>query len=277
MKQLFTIAILTLSCGILHAQERQTPQPGTGKQQILTPKEYTHIFLLMGQSNMAGYGRMLPEDKQPVKGIYYLPTKGAIQWKPASHPLHNRLRSDRFGLGLPFAKTYLSKHPGVSVCLIPVAWGGAPISKLNKGTQVYADAIKKAQFAAKQGTIKGILWHQGESDSVNDTLSNGYEKKLHQLIADLRKDLGSPQLPFIVGNLGEWYGQGRNPQHQRGIKRIKGILAQLPSKVTNTAFVPSHGLQYYDPRHKVHFKRESYIEFGKRYAAAFDKLSTNTK
>jgi hypothetical protein len=60
---------------------------------------------------------------------------------------------------------------------------------LKKGAEVYADAIRKAHFAMSQGTIKGVLWHQGESDTVRQVDADSYERKLHQLVANLRKDL----------------------------------------------------------------------------------------
>ncbi len=52
------------------------------------------------------------------------------------------------------------------------------------------------------GTIKGVLWHQGESDCFKGDRPDTYEGKLHQLIADVREDLKMPDLPFIVGDLG---------------------------------------------------------------------------
>ena len=73
-----------------------------------------HIFILMGQSNMSGYGKLLPEDSVPVQNIYSIPTicENVFEWKPAAHPLHNRLGSDRFGLGLPFCQRVLEKSSG---------------------------------------------------------------------------------------------------------------------------------------------------------------------
>lgn len=234
-----------------------------------------HVFILMGQSNMSGFGRILPEDKKPVPHVVKLPTKGGIRWEPAAHPLHNRLRSDRFGLGLPFAKEYLKDKPGVVVGLIPVAWGGAPIDMLKKSTPTYSDVIKKARFAKTRGVIKGVLWHQGESDTVSRTRTDSYEKKLHQLIADLRKDVGDGHLPFIVGNLAEFYGTGPGhsaPDRVKRIDRVRLILRTLPKKVANTGFVESTNCASPD-RHKVHFDRNSYVILGKRYAKVYKQMT----
>ncbi|MBN1590512.1 MAG: sialate O-acetylesterase [Pirellulales bacterium] len=234
-----------------------------------------HVFLLMGQSNMAGHGTVLPEDRKPVPRVLMLPIKGKLQWEPAAHPLHDRREFGYFGLGLPFAVEYLKDKPGVVVGLIPVARGGAPIDRLRKGTPIYADAIAKARFAAKQGTIKGVLWHQGESDTVTPARADAYEKKLHQLVADLRQDLGDGQLPFVVGNLAEFYGTGPDhakPDRVKRIDQIRKILRTLPAKVTHTGFVESTGCSSPD-QHMVHFDRASYIVLGKRYAKVFDTIA----
>jgi hypothetical protein len=242
---------------------------------IPSAKKDFHVFLLMGQSNMSGYGKLLPEDTQAVPFVLKLPTKGALEWTAAAHPLHNRLGSDRFGLGLPFAKGYLDTHPNSVVGLIPLAWGGAAIDRLDKGSPTYADAIRKATYAKTQGVIKGVLWHQGESDTVHATKADGYEKKLHQLIHDLREDLGDETLPFIVGNLAEFYGTGKahnQPERVARIDQVRKALRTLPEKVAHTGFAASTGCTSPD-QHLVHFDRASYIKLGKRYADAYAKVA----
>lgn len=241
-------------------------------------KEKFHIFLLMGQSNMAGGipGKELTdEDKTPVPGIVIRRGKG---WIPAAHPIHLGGKKNGFGLGLPFAKEYKNRHPSVTVGLVPCASGGKRIDLLRKGSNLYRAAMGKSKLASEQGTIKGVLWHQGESDTVNDERVDSYEAKLHQLIADVRADLGVKNLPFIVGNLGELYGVGENPKPDPGkvarVKKIKGILQSLPNKVEHTGFVDSNGLDYCDRPKCTHFNKEGYIILGRRYARAHHELTT---
>lgn len=231
-------------------------------------KKNFHIFLLMGQSNMAGFGKLKPGDEKAVPYVLQQLNVGKPGWKPAAHPLHNRKPTDRFGLGLPFAKEYLKGKSGVVVGLIPVAVGGAPISGLRKGG-VYADAMEKVHFALKQGTIKGILWHQGESDAINAKLAPRYEENLHGLIADCRKDIKDAMLPFIVGDLVDSWGvKGNAKKHAKNIALVRDVLRELPNKVKNTAFVESKDCSAAG----VHFKRDGYITLGKRYAEAYKKI-----
>ena len=230
---------------------------------------------------MAGYGEIMPEDTIPIERVFHIPTvnNGEYEWIPSAHPLHNRLNSDRFGLALPFVQEYQKQHPNATIGLIPVAWGGAAIDQLNKGTETYMDAISKAQHAKTKGIIKGILWHQGESDTVNDDLANSYEKKLHQLIQDLRIDLKDDQLPFIAGNLAEFYGTGKDhcaPERVKLINKVKTTLHILPEKVHHSGFVDSKGCTSID-QHNVHFDRKSYITLGKRYAEIYDQITSSNK
>ncbi|MCH5600812.1 sialate O-acetylesterase [Niabella ginsengisoli] len=238
-------------------------------QQIPKNKEKFHVFILMGQSNMAGYGTLEAADTIPVPHVFKLPTvyKESLQWQPAAHPLHNRLSSDRFGLGLPFAKQYLKHNKGITVGLIPLGWGGASINQLNKGSNVYNDFLVKLAFAKKYGTVKGVLWHQGESDTVDEEAANSYEQKLHKLTADIRKDVGDENLPIIVGNLAEFYGTSKEhnaPDRVKRINKVKQVLRNVANKIPATGFVETTGCTSIDA-HNVHFDRASYIILGKRY------------
>jgi len=201
------------------------------------------------------------------------------KWAPGAHPLHPRRpnKKNRFGPGLSFAEVYVADKPGVVVGLIPMAWGGRRIEQLGKGSEIYRDAIRHTKAAMQAGTLKGVLWHQGESDTVEQRRTDAYEKRLHRLVEDVRKDLGSPQLPFVVGNLAEFYGTGKDhkaPDRVARITRIKEILRSLPEKVPHTGFVESTGCSP-AARAKVHFDRRSCLIMGKRYAEVFAGVSAN--
>ena len=242
-------------------------------------KKDFHLFLLMGQSNMSGGVGLRAGDNQPVPRILkmlYAKEGKEPNWAHGAHPLHPRRpnRKARFGPGLSFAEAYVSDKPGAVVGLIPMAWGGRSIVQLGKGSQIYSDSIRHTKAAIQVGTLKGVLWHQGESDTVEQARTDAYEKRLHRLIEDFRKDLGSPQLPFIVGNLAEFYGTGQDhkaPDRVARITKIKGILRSLPEKVPYTGFVESTGCSPAAGA-KVHFDRKSCLLMGKRYARVYADL-----
>lgn len=53
----------------------------------------------------------------------------------------------------------------------------------------------------KYGTLKAIIWHQGEADCHHP---EAYKEKIIQLMTDLRNDLGMPDLPVVVGQIAQW-------------------------------------------------------------------------
>ena len=186
---------------------------------VPSSKEDLHLFLLMGQSNMSGGVGLAAGDTKPVPQVLkmrYAKEGEEPKWAAGAHPLHPRRpnKKARFGPGLSFAEAYLADKPGVTVGLIPMAWGGRSIAQLSKGSEIYGDAIRHTKAAMQSGTLKGVLWHQGESDTVEQTRTDAYENRLHRLTEDVRKDLGNPQLPFIVGNLAEFYGTGKRKKEE---------------------------------------------------------------
>lgn len=239
------------------------------------------VFLLMGQSNMAGHGCIRPGDPwqagdlSPVSGVIVLGGQGTVEsprprgwlyWRPAAHPLHLNQGSAGFGLGLPFARQLLEDTHATRIGLIPAAWGGAGIDVLGRGTPLYQNALHRARIAARHGTLAGVLWHQGESDAGREPLVRTHPAKLVRLIGHLREDLEDPALPFVIGDLAHFGDDRRKLEAITRRAQIRAGLRQVAEEDPRAAFVESDGLTGSD---NVHFDRASLIEFGKRYAAAF--------
>lgn len=245
--------------------------PSPAQTTSLPPKEKFHLFLLIGQSNMAGRGTVTPDDRTPPARVLMLNKAGA--WVPATDPMHFDKPIAGVGLGRSFGLAIAAANPDITVGLIPCAVGGSPIDVWKPGvrydatkTNPWDDALRRAEIALKDGTLKGILWHQGESDAKPE-LSQSYEAKLHDLIARLRATLHSPDAPFIVGQLGKFPAA---PWSEEKV-RIDRVFRELPGKVKHTAFVSAEGLTHKGDN--VHFDAESYRIFGRRYADAFLKLT----
>ena len=237
----------------------------------LPPKENFHLFLLVGQSNMAGRGVVAGSDKIPRPRVLMLTKAG--EWVPAVDPVHFDKPAAGVGLGRSFAEAIAAATPGVTIGLIPCAVGGSPIDAWTPGfyyqptqSHPWDDALRRAQLALPAGTLKGILWHQGESDS-NRELAPAYATKLHGLIARFRAELRAPTVPFIVGQLGRFAGAPWN-EFKTAVDRAH---RELPAKIPRTAFVSAEGLT--DKGDKTHFDSESCREFGRRYAEAYLKLA----
>ncbi len=251
--------LLALLVGSAVAQEASLP-----------PKEEFHLFLLVGQSNMAGRGVVETQDQTPHPRVKMLSKEGT--WVPAVDPMHFDKPAAGVGLGKTFGQMIADANPGVTIGLIPCAVGGSHIDAWKPGvyyaptqSHPWDDAMKRAAIALKSGTLKGILWHQGEGDSLPD-LAQAYEPKLHDLIARLRMELDAPDAPFIAGQMGKFDDAPWPPE--------KVIVDQahqdLAKKVPHTAFVSAEGLKHKGD--KIHFDSASFRELGRRFAAAYLRI-----
>ena len=239
------------------------------------------IFLLMGQSNMAGFGCVRaedpwqPGDRDPVPGVLSLGgqctlksaiPRGWTRWRPASHPLHLNQGSAAFGLALPFAIRLREEMPDCMIGFIPCAWGGAPIDSLGPGSPLYTNAVRRARIASEAGTLAGVLWHQGESDADLESLAPSHAAKLGALVRQLRLDLATPSLPFLIGDLGGFGDEKRKPEFVARRATVRAGLRRVATEDEHAAFIESTGLLGVDA---VHFGRSALVEFGHRYAAAY--------
>jgi hypothetical protein len=176
------------------------------------------------------------------------------------------------GLGKTFGQLIAEANPGVTIGLIPCAVGGSPIDSWQPGvfyppTKSYPwdDTAKRVAHSLPAGTIKGILWHQGESDCKPE-LASAYAPKLHDLVKRLRELVKSSDVPFIAGQMGKFDDVPWSPE----IVTVDKAHQELPKHVSNAAFVTAEGLKHKGD--KIHFDAAAYRELGKRYAEAFSKM-----
>jgi hypothetical protein len=239
--------------------------------ETLPAKDKFQLFLLVGQSNMAGRGVVEAQDKEVNPRVLMLSKEG--QWVPAVDPLHFDKSAAGVGLGKTFGNIIAKATPGVTIGLIPCAVGGSPIDAWKPGvfypatqSHPWDDMVKRVELALPAGTLKGILWHQGESDS-QPALAETYAAKLHDLVKRLRELVKSPEVPFIAGQMGMFDGVPWSPEKVM----VDKALRDLPKQVPHTAFVTAEGLHHKGD--KVHFDSKSYRELGKRYAAAYLQMT----
>ncbi len=216
------------------------------------------LFLLIGQSNMAGRGAVEPSDKATDPRIFML-TKEQ-QWVPAKDPVHFDKPVAGVGLCSEFARQMVAANPKIKVGLIPCAVGGTSLDQWKAGGSLYNNAIARAREAMKHGTLAGILWHQGESDCESGKVAT-YGERFAAMIGQLRKDLQAENVPVIMGELGQFKPSG---------KAFNAALPEVIRRVPLCALATSEDLT--DKGDKTHFDSPSLRIFGKRYAEAFLKL-----
>lgn len=257
--------VLLSTCCQLNAAEPTTKLPD---------REHFHLYLLIGQSNMAGRGSIEEEDKVAHPRVLTFSKDNA--WVPAIDPLHfDKPAIAGVGLGSTFGRVMADANPNVTIGLIPCAVGGTPLSRWQKDGDLYQQAIKRTKTAMKDGTLKGVLWHQGESDAGSEETARSYGKRLAQMISDLRKELNAGELPFVAGQLGEFLRRESKDGKPSYWPLINEQLASLPSRADGTAVVSASALKHKGD--EVHFDAPSLRELGKRYAKAMQELQKSKK
>lgn len=228
------------------------------------------IYLLIGQSNMAGRGTVADEDREVDPRVWALDE--AAQWVPAREPLHfDKPAIAGVGPGLAFGKAVATRYPDDQVGLVPCAVGGSPIRSWSPGgyweqtaSHPYDDTIARARQALERGVLSGILWHQGESDS-NEQDAGLYLDRLVDLIRRLRADLGAPDVPFVAATIGDFV-----VAHNPWAETVNEALRRLPDVVARTACVEAEGLGHGGD--DLHFDAASARALGRRYAEALSRL-----
>ena len=248
-----------------------------------------HIYLCFGQSNMEGAARAEPQDTTVDDRFLVLeavncPDLGRTmgQWYTAVPPLCRC----RTGLSPAdyFGRTMVENLPkNIRVGVINVSIGGCKIELFDKDNykeyvstapgwmtnmireydgDPYARLVEMAKLAQKDGVIKGILLHQGESNT-NDTI---WPQKVKIVYDNLMKDLN-----LNPGNVPLLAGEMVSAAEGGACASMNAIIATLPQTIKNSYVISSDGCAG-KPDH-LHFTAEGYRMLGRRYAARILSLS----
>lgn len=247
----------------------------SGTAAFADPDPNFYVFLCFGQSNMEGFPGIEEQDKAAVDKRFQMlaavdfPSlkRKAGNWYDAVPPLC------RGSTGLCpadyFGRTLVSNLPEkIRVGVVNVSVAGCKIELFDKdnfknyaatappwmsgiikayGGNPYQNLVDMGKLAQKDGVIKGILLHQGESNSGDRQWPTKVKGVYDNLIKDL--DLKPEQVPLLAGELVNG-GMGT-------------ILAELPKQVPNAWIVSSSGCE--SRQDHLHFSLAGYRELGKRY------------
>ena len=242
-----------------------------------------YIFLCFGQSNMEGNARIEAADTvnvdERLKVLEAVDCANLNRTKDNWYTAVPPLSRCRTGLtpGDYFGRTLVANLPkNVTVGIINVSVAGCKIELFDKdkyqtyattapgwmqniikeyGGNPYDRLVQLAKLAQKDGVIKGILLHQGESNT-NDTL---WTKKVKVVYDNLMKDLKlkPKKVPLLAGEL-------VNADQNGACVSMNKIIATLPQVIPNSYVISSSGCEAAGDR--LHFKASGYRKLGKRYA-----------
>lgn len=227
--------------------------------------EARDLYLLIGQSNMAGRGAVTDANRLPSDRVVKFTADE--QWVEGVEPIHYDRKTVGAGPGLAFARVLADADATVEIGLVPCAEGGSPLSRWQPGADLYTNAVARMKAAlATGGRLRGILWHQGEADSWTKECASTYGVRLTNMVTRLRAELGVKYVPFIAGEVGAHYGESITKRGGTSFvatvnEQIRWAVRQLPAagRVSVEGLVPGPD--------GIHFTTESAYTLGRRYAA----------
>jgi Carbohydrate esterase, sialic acid-specific acetylesterase len=261
-------AIFFVSCHNKIAVQKTTYFPKQTEMITNPPgKQNVWVFILAGQSNMAGRGIVKPQDTIPNDRILSIDKNGEIII--AKEPLHwYEPALTGLDCGASFGKTMIKHLPdSVSILLIPAAIGGSSISQwindsLYRGVKLLSNFKSKAEIGKQYGIIKGILWHQGETDA-NEKDIPYYKERLALLISKFRAVIGNNDCPVLLGELASF---SKYPEY---FKQINNAIHDYSLHDKNTSVILTSDLK--DKGDSLHFNAAAQRTMGRRFAQAWLK------
>jgi hypothetical protein len=240
-----------------------------------------YIFLCFGQSNMEGNARFEAQDTTVDNRFQLLQAvdcsnlkRTRDNWYTAAPPL------TRCGTGLTpadyFGRTLLASLPkDVKVGVINVSVGGCKIELFMRDSlkgytatapgwmanmikeyngDPYTRLVELGKLAKQKGVIKGILLHQGESNTGDKNWPMKVKSVYDNLLKDL--ELKNNSVPLLAGEMVGADQGGR-------CASMNTIIATLPQQIPNSYVISSAGCT--SAADKLHFDAAGYRELGKRY------------
>jgi len=249
-------------------------------------KEYD-VFILGGQSNMDGRGAIadlppeLAKPQEKIRFYYRNPLLGTNDWialapgySVAPSYKGKTLPSGTFGPEISFGAQIAKALPAQNIALIKATKGGTSLKNdwkpgikdqtKSQGPlyQNFIATINDSLSLLKNNgdtyTIKGMIWHQGESDAA--LTAEEYKTLLTDFIARVREDLKLPNLPFVIG---EVFDNGKRDS-------IRAAQLAVSKTVAGVGFFSVKDLNTSDKG--THFDSAGQIIMGERFAAEMMKL-----
>ncbi len=247
------------------------------------------VFLFAGQSNMEGAdARAKRIDEFPMflgagtaqADVLFatLPTKdpnATATWGPLAP-------GDSFGPELTFARR-LKARDDAPIAIIKSAVGGTTVAfdwnpdAPDQGQKLYPRTLRLIQESLKELDRRGlryqleaVLWHQGENDMLDGRLNTNYATGLTRLIAQLRKDLNAPQLPWFIAEVSEkgiW-----DMDHRRNLAVFRQQQDQVLQADPWLRWVPTSHLAFEvmgSGQPHYHFGTQGQLQLGEAFAAAY--------
>jgi hypothetical protein len=227
----------------------------------------TLVYLMAGQSNMAGYQSGLPsapyDAPQDVKFWNYQ-NDGWIDLRPGLGDTANDI-----GPEVGFGYALKALHPDDDIYL--VKWGvdstslAGPWNPNGSGAEynTFKSRVNAAlaSLSGESPVVAGMIWMQGETDASNTATANAYAANLTTLINTVRSDFATPNMPFVLGRITDLSVYEGFP----GVPQVRAAQETVPGQVGNAAWINTDDLAI-NPAAPGHYNAQGQIELGLRFA-----------
>ncbi len=244
-----------------------------------------HVYICFGQSNMEGNAQWESQDVGNVDSRFQMlatcdfdsPKRTLGNWYTATCPIVSP--QGKLGPSDYFGRTMVAHLPDHKIGVIAVAMGGSPIEMFDKdkykqkmkdnpnewwaklatwyyGGNPYGRIIEMGKKAKQVGVIKGILLHQGCSNTGDPNWPDMVKKIYNDILADL--DLQAADVPLFAGEVEYQNMGGGCAGHNVQVDRLPSVIPT--AHVVSAKYLPGNGS---DP---WHFSAQGYRLFGQRYA-----------
>jgi len=236
----------------------QSNMVGHGVVDLDDPQDYNggrgNLAHVLAEPGVAARFANLRDDR----GVWTLRDDVFVSFQPDGHPSKAgplsigyavRGSSHHFGPELMFG-VELGEHFDEPVLLIKTAWGGKSLARdfrpPSAGGEVgpyytrmlaeYRDTMahlseRFPSLAGHEPELRGFVWFQGWNDMIDDDATAQYASNFRHLVGDLRRELGAPDLPVVIGETGNC-----DNEEFRAAQRAAG---ESPELAGTAAFVPT--------------------------------------
>lgn len=237
------------------------------------------LYVLAGQSNMSGRAEV-PAAQAAAPRVYVFGND--YRWRPGMEPVDapegqvDVVSLDTkagYGPALAFARAMTEADPETAVGLIPCAKGATIIEEWQRSPSdatLYGSCLKRIRAAEPMGTLAGLLFFQGESDTHRGAEYHGvprrphrWREKFERYVNDVRRDLGRPDLPVVFAQI----GVHASPERYVNWEAVQQQQAAVD--LPRTRMITTDDLTLRD---RVHYDAASYDTVGRRFAEAMQAL-----
>lgn len=291
--QLFAIYIVSVAASLAASRFAATPE--------LPPHATAKLFVLAGQSNMAGRApavelpgsfrqppaRVLldyvcsfgasdllkpedyPKDAGPPEPHH---SDGWVPLQPA--PKHVSTPGEHFGPEIGFGHALAAAWPQQPITIVKHGRGSTSLAVdwapgATSGRQLYRAMLTQVSRAVASLKAKGItvelgalIWCQGEADTTRSEWADAYEGNLAAFFAAVRRDLSAPELPIVFSLTGD----GRQNPKMSFAAPVRRAQEAVAARDARTRLVQADDLALLD---HVHYNAASQLTLGQRLADAY--------